>query len=105
MDGNEAQLAKIKDAIKKGELTKEIIERRLNAAIDAELRKTDSPADMELINACQDLLWEINMHGEPYHSNQQQSLAALREKLAKMERARNESGEFSALQWLRSFLS
>ena len=26
MDGNEAQLAKIKDAIKKGELTKEIIE-------------------------------------------------------------------------------
>lgn len=27
MDGNEAQLAKIKDAIKKGELTKEIIER------------------------------------------------------------------------------
>lgn len=45
MDGNEAQLAKIKDAIKKGELTKEIIERRLNAAIDAELRKTDSPAD------------------------------------------------------------
>ena len=88
MDGNEAQLAKIKDAIKKGELTKEIIERRLNAAIDAELRKTDSPADMELINACQDLLWEINMHGEPYHSNQQQSLAALREKLAKMERAK-----------------
>ena len=88
MDGNEAQLAKIKDAIKKGELTKEIIERRLNAAIDAELRKTDSPADMDLINACQDLLWEINMHGEPYHSNQQQSLAALREKLAKMERAK-----------------
>ena len=88
MDGNEAQLATIKDAIKKGELTKEIIERRLNAAIDAELRKTDSPADMELINACQDLLWEINMHGEPYHSNQQQSLAALREKLAKMERAK-----------------
>ena len=38
MDGNEAQLAKIKDAIKKGELTKEIIERRLNAAIDAELQ-------------------------------------------------------------------
>lgn len=33
MDGNEAQLAKMKDAIKKGELTKEIIERRLNAAI------------------------------------------------------------------------
>lgn len=88
MDGNEAQLAKIKDAIKKGELTKEIIERRLKSAIDAELRKTDSPADMELINACQDLLWEINMHGEPYHSNQQQSLAALREKLAKMERAK-----------------
>lgn len=88
MDGNEHRLAKIKDAIKKGELTKEIIERRLNAAIDAELRKTDSPADMDLINACQDLLWEINMHGEPYHSNQQQSLAALREKLAKMERAK-----------------
>ena len=28
------------------------------------------------------------MHGEPYHSNQQQSLAALREKLAKAERVK-----------------
>lgn len=88
MDGNEHRLAKIKDAIKKGELTKEMIERRLNAAIDHELRKTDSPADMELIKACQDLLWEINMHGEPYHSNKQQSLATLRGKLAKAERAK-----------------
>jgi len=88
MDGNEHRLAKIKDAIKKGELTKEMIERRLNAAIEAELRKTDSPADMELINACQDLLWEINMHGEPYHSNKQQSFAELKEKLAKMERVK-----------------
>lgn len=88
MDGNEHRLAKIKDAIKKGELTKEMIERRLNAAIETELRKTDSPADMELVNACQDLLWEINRHGEPYHSNKQQSLATLREKLAKVERAK-----------------
>lgn len=96
MDGNEHRLAKIKDAIKKGDLTKEMIERRLNAAIDAELRKIDSPADMELVKACQDLLWEINMHGEPYHSNKQQSLAALREKLAKAERAK---------KWKRRVLS
>ena len=103
MDGNEHRLAKIKDAIKKGELTKEMIERRLNATIDAELRKTDSPVDMELINACQGLLWEINMHGEPYHSNKKQSLAALKEKLAKTERVKKRKGRALSIA-MASFL-
>lgn len=85
MAGNEQMIAKIKDAIKTGELTKEMIERRLTAAIDAELHKTDCSADMEFVRACQNLLWELNMHGEPYHSHREQSLAALRVKLSRKD--------------------
>lgn len=86
MDGEKQQmLAKIKEAIENGSLTKNEIERRLNAAIDAEIKKKDSPADMQLITACQNLLWEINMHGEPYRSNKEQSLRSLIDKLNKKE--------------------
>ena len=86
MDGERQQmLAKIKEAIENGSLTKNEIERRLNAAIDAEIQKKDSPADMQLITACQNLLWEINMHGKPYRSNKEQSLRSLIDKLNKKE--------------------
>lgn len=44
MDGERQQmLAKLKEAIENGSLTKNEIERRLNAAIDAEIQKKDSP--------------------------------------------------------------
>lgn len=86
MDGKADMLAEIQTAIKTGKLTKETMERRLNAAIEAELRKTDSPADLALVTACQNLLWEINMHGEACPIDRERSLAAARAKLELAER-------------------
>lgn len=86
MDGNTLQaIAEIKEAIKSGTLTKDIIERRLQATIHHELGKKNSPADMELIEACQNLLWELHT-GNPYVSYQKQSLARHMQKDLKTKR-------------------
>lgn len=49
-------------AIDYGNLPQEEIERRLRNLIEAEISRTDTPADLEMIDACQSLLLE--MHGQ-----------------------------------------
>ena len=49
-------------AIDYGNLPQEEIERRLRNLIEVEISRTDAPADLEMIDACQSLLLE--MHGQ-----------------------------------------
>lgn len=75
-------IAEIDAAIQNGTLTHSEIEGRLVQLIDIETEKTDSIADMELIRACEDLLWELNTRGkQPYESNIEQMLPEFRNKL------------------------
>lgn len=57
MSANKDRIARLREEIANDTLTYSEIERRLFTAIDAEYKKTDS--DIQFINACQDLLWEI----------------------------------------------
>lgn len=64
-----ALLQEILDAINHGTLPREELESRLEALIDAEAERTDRPADMELVTACEELL--MMLHGEkPEHYQQ-----------------------------------
>ena len=55
MNGASSQMiAEIKAAIEKGTLTHSEMERRLEAAIAAEIEKTESPADMFLFASVSD---------------------------------------------------
>lgn len=54
------ELGQILRAIDFGDVPHEEIERRLNALIEAEIEKTDGPADMAMIEACQALLMQLH---------------------------------------------
>ena len=84
MDGNlSPEQAKILKAIKDGDLRKEDIEKGLLAIIDAEMSQKDRSANMELVNACHDLLHRMNYSDTKYVSRKTKSLAHAQEKLAK----------------------
>lgn len=54
------ELGQILRAIDFGDVSHEDIERRINALIEAEIEKTDGPADMAMIEACQALLMQLH---------------------------------------------
>lgn len=61
---------RILSAIEYGRLPTNETERRLRELIEAEVHKNDAEADMELIKACQSLMWQLHSHGEiPYDSH------------------------------------
>ncbi len=74
-------IAEIKTAIADGTLPYAEMKRRLNAAIDAELSKTTEAADLELVQACQGLLWDIHMQGASWEGRTEQSLENAKRKL------------------------
>lgn len=76
MSANKDRIARLREEIANDTLTYSEIERRLFAAIDAEYKKTDS--DIQFINACQDLLWEIKTEGnQEFHSHNCEYLSAM----------------------------
>ena len=84
MDGNwSPELTQILNAIEEGGFGKDELVQRLNALVDRELSQTDRPADMELIQACQDILYRLHHQGAVYMSNRAASLATARKKLRK----------------------
>ena len=70
MDGkHEHAVAQILEAINYGNLSPEETVKRLKTLVDAEICKTDHPCDLELIDACEDLIYEINTQGRiPFDS-------------------------------------
>ena len=65
MDGERKSCTKrILSAIEYGKLPNDETERRLCVLVEAEVNKTDSEVDMELIRACQSLMWQLHTHGD-----------------------------------------
>ena len=95
MNGDQCRMiAEIREAIQDGTLDHQEIERRLSIAIEAELYKKDGPANMQLIKACQDFLWELNTDGMPYISCVDTVRIAVEEKLKKREKRRTYGRSF-----------
>lgn len=91
MDGERKSCSmRILSAIEYGNLTNAETERRLCALIEAEVSKTDSEADLELIEACQSLLWQLHTHGEiPYDSHYNANKAKIDQRLRRNASAAN----------------
>lgn len=84
MDGKQSrELTQILNAIEEGGFGKDELVQRLNALVDHELSQTERSADMELVQACQDILYRLHHQGETYVSNCAASLARTRKKLRK----------------------
>ena len=66
-----------------GDLSKQEMERRLQEVIDEELSgPLNAPADMELVEKCQSLLWELSVNGSvPYPDHAEESKQKLIRKL------------------------
>ncbi len=81
MDGNQSpELTQILTAIKDGGFEKDELVQHLNALVDRELSQNDHPADMVLVEACQDILYRLHHHGEVYMSHCADSLAKAKAK-------------------------
>lgn len=80
---------RILTAIEYGNLSNEETERRIVELIEAEVSKTDSAADLELIDACQSLLWQLHTHGTAaYDSHAEQNHEKLMARIDKVEKRR-----------------
>jgi hypothetical protein len=65
MNGDQmAHVTKILSAVENGNLSRDEIVRRLDKIVERELAKTDHSADIQLVSACEDLLWELNTSGK-----------------------------------------
>lgn len=85
MDGNLTPYeVKIFEAIDKGTLTNEQLEGGLVEIIRREMEQNERPANMELVNACEDLLFRI--HRCEYISRESESLVKAKVKLEKRQR-------------------
>ena len=70
MNGEQSALLEILNAIEHGNLSTEETRRRLEELIDNEINKTDVPANMEIVDECEKLLWALNTKGKlPFISN------------------------------------
>ena len=70
MNGEQSALLEILNAIEHGNLSTEETRRRLEELIDNEINKTNAPANMEIVDECEKLLWELNTKGHlPFESN------------------------------------
>lgn len=83
MDGERKSCTeRILNAIEYGQLSNDETERRLCELVEAEVSKTDSEADMELIKACQSLMWQLHTHGKlPYDSHYNDNKAKIDQRL------------------------
>ena len=70
MNGEQSALLEILNAIEYGNLSTEETRRRLEELIDYEINKTDAPANIEIVDECEKLLWALNTKGKlPFISN------------------------------------
>lgn len=83
MDGERRSCTeRILTAIEYGKLPNDETGRRLRELVEAEVNKTDSEADMELIQACQSLMWQLHTHGElPYDSHYDENKVKIDQRL------------------------
>ena len=56
-------IRQVLNLIEYGNISQTEAVQRLEAMIQSEIEKQDESADMELVTACEELLWQINTHG------------------------------------------
>ena len=69
MNGDRTIMVEILNAIEHGTLSVHETRRRLEDIIDKEITKTDTPANTQLVEECEKLLWELNTDGKLPHAN------------------------------------
>jgi len=81
---NDGRFTTILKTILNGDLSKKEMERRLQEIIDDALSgPLDAPADMELVEQCQSLLWSLKTNGSiPYPDHAQENKQQLMQRLA-----------------------
>lgn len=81
---NDGRFTTILKTILNGDLSKNEMERRLQEIIDDALSgPLDAPADMELVEQCQSLLWALKTNGSiPYPDHAQENKQQLMQRLA-----------------------
>lgn len=78
MNGGRTITVEILNAIEYGTLSVDETRRRLEELIDKEIQKSDAPANMQLIDECEKLLWELNTNGKiPFVSHLEENQAAV----------------------------
>lgn len=66
------------------------MERRLEAAIAAEIAKDDSTLNAEMIRVCTSMLWQLRTHGkEPFVDDTQEALVRFKKRMAVREKKRD----------------
>jgi len=91
MDGERKSCTeRILSAIEYGKLSNDETERRLCELVEAEVNKTDSEADTELVKACQSLMWQLHTHGKlPYDSHYDENKTQIDQKIRRSMRVSN----------------
>ena len=64
MNGDRTIMVEILNAIEHGTLSVHETRRRLEDIIDKEIIRTEAPANMQLVEECEKLLWELNTNGK-----------------------------------------
>lgn len=87
MNGDHTVMVEILNAIEHGTLSVNETRRRLEELIDIEIQKTNVPANMQLVEECEKLLWELNTKGKmPYVSNAAVNLPTVLNRVKKQQR-------------------
>lgn len=88
MNGGRTIMVEILNAIEHGTLSVDETRRRLEGLIDKEIQKTDAPANMQLVDECEKLLWELNTNGKiPFVSHLEENRAAVTGRIRKQQHA------------------
>lgn len=59
-----ASIIQILELIEYGNISQSVAVRRLEAALQSEIDRKDKAADMELVESCEELLWQIGTQGK-----------------------------------------
>lgn len=77
-------IRQVLNLIEYGNISQTEAVQRLEAMIQSEIEKQDESADMELVTACEELLWQINTHGRiAFEDKHKESKAILMRRLAR----------------------
>ena len=88
MDGQKkASIIRILELIEYGNITQDEAVHRLDALLQSEIDLKDRTADMELVEACEELLWQIGTQGRlEFEDKSKENQAALMRRLERKRR-------------------
>ena len=82
-----ASIIQILELIEYGNISQNEAVRRLEALLQSEIDQKDRAADMELVEACEELLWQIGTQGRlEFEDRRKENQAALMRRLERKRR-------------------